>query len=204
MTPRRYEMRARSEAVAETRRRIVEATNALLREGWYDEISLKDIAFEAGVAPQTIVNHFGTKDAIFAAVLEQEPEPEAVTRLTAEPDDIEGAIELLVGDYEFAGDGIIRVLALEERIPALKPTLEWGRSVQRRWIEDTFPSALAGLEGSARERRFDLLLCATDVYTWKLLRRDRGLSRAETAATIRRLVEAAIAAAADEKERAAS
>jgi AcrR family transcriptional regulator len=61
MTPRRYEMRARSETVAETRRRIVEATNALLREGWYDEISLKDIASEAGVAPQTIVDHFGSK-----------------------------------------------------------------------------------------------------------------------------------------------
>jgi AcrR family transcriptional regulator len=204
MTPRHYEMRARSEAVAETRRRIIEATNALLREGWYDEISLKDIASEAGVAPQTIVNHFGTKDAIFAAVLEQEPEPEASTRLNAEPDDIEGAIELLVGDYEFAGDGIIRVLALEERIPALKPTLEWGRSVQRKWIEGTLPSALAGLEGAARERRFELLVCATDVYTWKLLRRDRGLSRNETAATIRQLVEAVIAAEADGKGRPAS
>lgn len=192
MTPRRYEMRARSEAVAETRRRIVDATGALLRRGWYDEISLKDIASEAGVAPQTIVNHFGTKDAIFAAVLEQEPEPEATRRLTAAPDDIESAIELLVDDYEFAGDGIIRVLALEERIPALKPTLDWGRSVQRRWIEDTFPSALAGLDATARRRRFDLLTCATDVYTWKLLRRDRGLSRKETAAAIRQLVEAAI------------
>jgi AcrR family transcriptional regulator len=204
MTPRRYEMRARSEAVAETRRRIVDATNALLRQRWYDEISLKDIAAEAGVAPQTIVNHFGTKDAIFAAVLEQEPEPEASTRLNAEPDDVEGAIELLVGDYEFAGDGIIRVLALEERIPALKPTLEWGRSVQRKWIEETFPSALAGLEGAARERHFELLVCATDVYTWKLLRRDRGLSRARTAAAIRQLVEAVIATAAGEKERPAS
>ncbi|HET7573666.1 MAG TPA: TetR/AcrR family transcriptional regulator [Solirubrobacterales bacterium] len=201
MTPRRYEMRARSQGVAETRRRIVDATNALLRKGWYDEISLKDIASEAGVAPQTVVNHFGTKDAIFAAVLEQEPEPEATRRLTATPDDIESAIALLVGDYEFAGDGIIRVLALEERIPALKPTLDWGRSVQRKWIEDTFPSALAGLEGTARERRFELLVCATDVYTWKLLRRDRGLSRKETAAAIRQLVEAAIATAADEKDR---
>lgn len=204
MTPRPYEMRARSDAVAETRRRIVDATGALLRQGWYDEISLKDIASEAGVAPQTIVNHFGTKDAIFAAVLEQEPEPEATRRLTATPDDVEDAIELLVDDYEFAGDGIIRVLALEERIPALKPTLEWGRSVQRKWIEDTFPSALAGLEGSARERRFNLLVCATDVYAWKLLRRDRGLSREDTAATIRQLVETVVAAVPDEIGRPAS
>jgi AcrR family transcriptional regulator len=193
MTPRSYEMQARSRAVADTRRRIIDATGVLLRQGWYDEISLKDIAAEAGVAPQTIVNHFGTKDAIFAAVLEQEPEPEATTRLSATPDDVAGAIGLLVDDYEFSGDGIIRVLALEERIPALKPTLDWGRSVQHKWIEDTFPSALVGLKGAARKRRFELLVCATDVYTWKLLRRDRGLSRTKTAAAIRQLVEAVVA-----------
>jgi AcrR family transcriptional regulator len=204
MTPRPYEMRARLDAVAETRRRIVDATGALLREGWYDEISLKDIASEAGVAPQTIVNHFGTKDAIFAAVLEEEPEPEATRRLTATPDDVGGAIELLVDDYEFAGDGIIRVLALEERIPALKPMLDWGRSIQRKWIEDTFPSALVDLEGAARLCRFELLVCATDVYTWKLLRRDRGLSCGDTVAAIRQLVQAVIAAAPEGEARSVS
>jgi hypothetical protein len=36
----------------------------------------------------------------------------------------------------------------------------------------------------------DLLVVATDVYTWKLLRRDRGLTRAATEARMLRLVEA--------------
>jgi hypothetical protein len=36
----------------------------------------------------------------------------------------------------------------------------------------------------------DELVVATDVYAWKLLRRDRGLSRDETAAAIRRIVDA--------------
>ncbi len=194
MTPRRYTMRARSSAVAETRRRIIEATGVLVRERWYDEISIKDIATTAGVAPQTIVNHFGSKDAIFAAAMEEQwPEPQATTRLNAKPDDVKGAIKLLVDDYEFAGDGIIRILALEDRIPALKPPLDWGRGVQSQWIEDTFPSALADLKGAPRARRLDLLTCATDVYTWKLLRRDRGLSQAKTASAMRELVESVIA-----------
>jgi hypothetical protein len=33
------------------------------------------------------------------------------------------------------------------------------------------------------------LVVATDVYTWKLLRRDQGLSRRKTAAAIRRIIE---------------
>ena len=34
------------------------------------------------------------------------------------------------------------------------------------------------------------LVVATDVYTWKLLRRDQGLSRDETVASILKIVEA--------------
>ena len=34
------------------------------------------------------------------------------------------------------------------------------------------------------------LIVATDVYTWKLLRRDQGLSRERTAAAIRHMVQA--------------
>jgi hypothetical protein len=37
----------------------------------------------------------------------------------------------------------------------------------------------------------DLLVVATDVYAWKLLRRDRGLSRNQTTERVRRLVASA-------------
>jgi AcrR family transcriptional regulator len=185
-------MTQRAASAAETRERIADATTELVRRRWYDEITLKDIAEAAGVSLQTVVNHFGTKEAVFAATLER-PIPAAMaTRLDAVPDDVEGAVGLLVADYEFAGDGIVRVLALEERFPSLRPALERGRNVQRRWLADTFPAALAGLAGKARERRIDLLACATDVYTWKLLRRDRGLGQTETTAAIRELVEAVV------------
>jgi hypothetical protein len=41
----------------------------------------------------------------------------------------------------------------------------------------------------------DLLVVATDVYTWALLRRDRGLSRDHTEARMLRLVEAVLSGA---------
>lgn len=187
---RPYRMGKRAASTEATRQRIIDVTNKLLLERWYDEITLREVAAAAGVALQTVVNHFGTKEGILTAALEDPVPEELMTRIAARPDDIAGAVRLLVRDYERTGDAIIRMLSLEGRIPALQPTIDRGRDVQRDWVETTFPAALSGLQDTERKRRIDLLVCATDVYTWKLLRRDRDLSQAQTAAAIRQLVEA--------------
>lgn len=187
---RHYRMGERAASTVATRQRIIDAATELALEHWYDEITLRQIAAAGGVALQTVVNHFGTKEGIFAAALEQPIPAELMTRVAARPDDIAGAVGMLVHDYELAGDAILRWLALEERIPALRPTLDRGREEQRAWVQRTFPAALDGLRGAARRRRLDLLVCATDVFTWKLLRRDRGHGQAETARAIVELVEA--------------
>ncbi|MEX2447358.1 MAG: TetR/AcrR family transcriptional regulator [Solirubrobacterales bacterium] len=187
---RPYRMGKRAASTEATRRRIVEAMWDLVKDRWYDEVTLRELAATAGVALQTVVNHFGTKEAILAASIEQPVPEEWLSRDKAKPNDVGGAVRLLVGDYERVGDAAIRLLALEGRIPALRPSMDWGRRVHREWVASTFPAALEDLRGAARERRLDLLVCATDVYTWKLLRRDRRLSQAQTAAAIRQLVEA--------------
>ncbi|HWB70255.1 MAG TPA: TetR/AcrR family transcriptional regulator [Solirubrobacterales bacterium] len=183
-------MTQRAAAAAETRQRIVDAAIELSLEHWYDEITLRQIAAAAGVALQTVVNHFGTKEGILTAVLEQPIPAEMMTRTAARPGDTEEAVRLLAHDYELAGDGIFRSLALEQRIVALQPFLERGRREHRAWVERTFPAALAELRGAERGRRLDLLVCATDVLTWKLLRRDRGLSQGRTREAMREMVEA--------------
>jgi AcrR family transcriptional regulator len=188
---RPYRMKQRAAAAQETRQRILDAAVTLSLEGhWYDEVSLRQIAATAGVALQTVVNHFGTKEGVLTAMLEQPVPREMMTRADAAPDDVEGAIELLVADYELAGDSIFRWLALEERVVAVRPLIEWGRKEHRAWVARTFPSLLENHSAKSRSRRLDLLVCATDVLTWKLLRRDRGLSQKETKETILELVEA--------------
>ncbi|HET8813497.1 MAG TPA: helix-turn-helix domain-containing protein [Solirubrobacterales bacterium] len=183
-------MEKRAASAEATRKRILDAARGLWLERWYDEMTLRELAVRAGVALQTVINHFGSKDGIAAAMLE-EPLPEAwMTRATARPGEIGEAMELLVADYEITGDALIRSLALEGRIPALHPVLELGRRAHRAWVEHVFPAALTGLSGAARTRRLDLLVCAADLYTWKLLRRDRGLSQARTAEAMQELVEA--------------
>ena len=185
-------MRVRAASAQATRERIIGAMLALCVERWYDEVTLRDIAAQSGVSLQTVINHFSTKEGVLAAML-QDPRAQKEfggQRSKAPPDDIRAAVELLISDYEHGGDAIIRFLALESRIPSLAPMLAFGRTGHRSWVERTLPAALNGLTGPERERRLMLLICATDVYTWKLLRRDQGLSRRETTEAIREMLEA--------------
>ena len=61
---------------------------------------------------------------------------------------------------------------------------ERGRQLHRDWVTEVFGS-LAGRD----ERTVDLLVVATDVYTWKLLRLDLGLSQADTNRTLVELID---------------
>jgi AcrR family transcriptional regulator len=185
-------MRARAASTRATRERIIGAMLQMFLEGWYDEVTLRGVAERAGVSLQTVVNHFSTKEGLLAAMLD-DPRVEQEfggQRRRAIPGDIPAAIDLLMRDYEHSADAAIRMLALESRVPALAGTIEFGRTGHRAWVERTFPAALAGLTGQGRERRLLLLTCATDVYTWRILRRDHGLTRGETAAAMTELVEA--------------
>jgi AcrR family transcriptional regulator len=182
----------------------------LLLERWYDEVTLRDLAKAAGVALQTIVNHFATKEGVLAATLE-DPRLAAAfggDRYGVPPNDVALAVDLLVDSYERSGDATLRLLALEARLPSLAGVLAFGRASHREWVQSTFPAALEGLAGEARERRVVLLICATDVYTWQILRRDQRLTRDETKAAMMELVDALHrgperAAAALQPERAA-
>ncbi len=159
---------------------------------WYDEVTIRQIAGAAGVAVQTVVNHFATKEAVFAALVADRAASRAFVahRDRVAPGDLRGAAAAVVADYEAYGDMTVRMLAVEERFAAVRAAAPIGRAALREWCEQTFPAALAGLRGAARERRLGLLVVATDVFTWKLLRRDHGRSRAQTVAAVLELLEA--------------
>lgn len=187
---RRYEMKDRAATTRGTRERIIEAALELSIERSYEEITMRSIARAAGVAPQTVVNHFGSKEGLVAAGIESGMGRAKFlgSREEAPVGDIAQAVELLVDDYERVGNAVMQMFALEDRLAAVKAILDEGRLAHRQWVEQTFPAALAGLSGVKRERRLDLLACATDIYIWKLLRRDRELNRAQVVEAIEDLV----------------
>lgn len=76
------------------------------------------------------------------------------------------------------GDAGLRLLAEEDRIPAIRAMTNAGRAWHRSWVERTFAPLVTGSRGAARERRLVALVVATDILVWKLLRREMGLDRA--------------------------
>jgi AcrR family transcriptional regulator len=177
---RPYRMLARAEAAATTAERIIDAAVEVFWELPTDQISLEEIARRAGVTVQTVIRRFGGRDGLLAAAVEREAEKIGRQRDEAVPGDPAGAVRVLIEHYELLGDRVIKMLAEEQRIPALKAIVDRGRTLHRNWCARVFAPALSGLRGLERERRLAQFVALCDVYTWKLLRRDARLSRSQT------------------------
>jgi len=183
-----YRLGKRAVTRERTRRRILEAAEGLYLERWYDDVSLRAVAADAGVALQTVVNHFGSKGALLAAVAESVGGRIDRRRDEVGAGDAAGGVAMLVGEYEELGDAIVRMIALEGRVEELSPLLAYGRAVHRRWVERVFAASLPTARGVERGRRAAMLIAATDVLTWKILRREQGLSRIATETAMRESV----------------
>ena len=172
VAPRPYRQVARAAATEDLRRRVVMAFRDALLARWMDEITLDDIAAAAGTTRQTVIRYFGGKEGLLTAVAET-IKLEVETARTLGPGFSPRQIAHgLVQDYEVSGDVIVRLLAQEERHPLLTPFLNLGRAWHRQWVTETFAASLIGMRHQPRERRITELVAITDVYTWKLLRRD--------------------------------
>lgn len=184
---RPYAQTARAQAAEQTGRRIVQAFLDRFLADWLDEITLDRVAADAGVTVQTVVRRFGSKDGLLQAALDLFSSQVEARRATPSGD-LDEQIAHLIHDYETSGDPVLRMLALEQRHPALKPFLDTGRRAHRAWVTQSFAPALAPFQGDPRERAIDMLVIATDVFTWKLLRRDMGRSLPATHDAIKGLV----------------
>jgi AcrR family transcriptional regulator len=185
---RAYTMSNRADAVASTKERITTAALHLLMERRYDDVTLADIASAAGVSHQTVLNHFESKEGVAFAAAELAVDSTVSARSGAAVDDTAGAVRLLVADYEQIGDANVRWAMDVERLGSLAPFIEAARRSHQSWLGTVFAPRLPS---GAKERRRVLhaLHAATDVYTWKLLRRDLGVSRPETERTMTLLVD---------------
>jgi AcrR family transcriptional regulator len=188
---RSYRQTARADAAAETERRILNAVGELIRERWYDEMTLQDIAAHAGVTVRTVQRRFGSKDGVVQEFFLWAGRQNTALRDSVATGDIDAAIAMIVEFYDSDGNAILRCLSLEERFTAVTEVVEAGRRMHRAWVERVFAPLLPEAP-DARRTTVALLVVATDVYTWKLLRRDAGLSRAAVMQAMRELVSAII------------
>lgn len=188
--PRRpYRMGPRAAAATATAARILDAAEALFWERSMREITLDQVAERAGVTVQTVIRRFQSKDGLFEAAAERQTGRVVQQRDAAPAGDIGAAVRILIDHYEELGDRVLRLLGEEDQVPGLRKLTDRGRDYHRGWCERVFDAALADLRGAARARRLAQLIAVTDVYMWKLLRRDRALSRRQTELAMRELLE---------------
>lgn len=194
--PRRYEMANRAEAKQRTREAILDVATHRFTSAWFDEVTLADIARQAGVSQQTVVNHFGSKAELYRIGIQERYVPQVTaTRSAAVPGDVSSVVEAVLADYEVWGDSVVRNQVLADRIPELAEIIDGGREFHRSFVEHVLGARLRTLDGIDRERRLHLLQVALDVRAWHQLRREHGLDVEQTQRHLEVLVESLLPAA---------
>ena len=175
-----YRLGVRAETAAETARAILRATVELYGERFYDQVSLEDIAERAGVTVQTLIRRFGSKDELISAAADAARKAIRSQRNDTPVGDIAAAARALVDTYEAHGDRVLRMLAQEDRIPAFRLITDTGRAHQYAWVDRIFAPLLAKQSRRDRQCLRAQIIAVCDVYVWKVLRRDLGMSADET------------------------
>lgn len=124
-----------------TAERILDAAEELFAERGYNGTTLRDVATRVGVRPPSLYNHFASKDALYAAVLERGIGPlmvvlaRSAAAQTSEPSDP----GMLVSE-------VMEILARRPGLPRLvqHETLAGGQRltpILRSWIVPAFERA---------------------------------------------------------------
>jgi AcrR family transcriptional regulator len=189
---RAYTMIGRAAKAEATRARIRGAAAALYGTRPLDEFTLDEVAHRAGTTVQTVLRIFGSKDELVYAALEDM----AAGGLFLPPTrtgDVKAAVTAFFDIYESVGDLVMQRLNEERRLPALKPILDQGRDNHRDGVKAVFAPQLERLHGAAHTQLLTILTILTDIYVWKLLRRDMALGRAAAEAIVRKMIAGVIA-----------
>ena len=173
MKSRKYDMGARQQAKTATRDAIIKAAIDTFMAERSFAITLPTVAERANVTVKTVLRHFGSRDGLVDAATSQIYD-EVMAERTPPPDDLAAALGVLIAHYERMGDVVLAMLADDTDARAVRMN-RGGRRAHRQWVETVFADRLPE-STSARSRLVDVLVVATDVYAWKILRLDRGLS----------------------------
>lgn len=176
---RKYSMKKRARQAQTNENLIVESVRDLWMEMPLPEITLEKVAEKAGVTVRTVLRKFGSKEGLLDASVKHAAGVK-MDREEVEPGNVSAAIAVLLDEYESMGDAVIRTIRAEKDVPAAAEILKVGRAKHRAWCKKAFGPYLLNETGTRREEKLLALVAATEVYLWKLLRRDLKKGRAAT------------------------
>ncbi len=192
MSPRKYEMSKRASTVAQTRRRIVDATRELHGEQGIAATSWDDIAARAGVGVGTVYRHFPSLDELIPACGEVSleiiapPDPGDVSALFDGADTPAESVERLVREaFALYERGAPQLRAMRDE-PEVHPAV----AAAGEEIEASL-GALVGAAVAPRDRA--VARAMVDLGTWQAFRA-QGLGPAEAVDAVSRLLAARVSA----------
>jgi AcrR family transcriptional regulator len=188
---RTYRMVVRAGQAEVTRRRILNAAMGILFSS-QAALTLASTAAQAGVSVQTVLRCFGSRAGLVEAAAGEAWRRVADQRGQAPVGDIAASVKVLFIHYEAYGDRLVQARARESAVPELAAGLHRARADHRRWVARTYRPQLAARPELERDRALNALVALTDVYNWKLLRRDLELDRRDAEATLAEMVAAVV------------
>jgi AcrR family transcriptional regulator len=187
MSPRNYDMSRRAVAVAQTRRRILDATHQLHNEQGIAATSWDDIAARAGVGVGTVYRHFPSLDELIPACGEISMQilalpdvgdvPARFAGLDTPAERIERLVEEAFAIYE-RGAAELRAIRRERDV---HPRLNKDGEEIEATLGALVDAALAPLDVTRRDRA--LARAMIDLDTWDALRRQE-IGQAEAVSAI--------------------
>lgn len=97
MSPRKYEQRLRAETAEQTRRNILDAVGARLREAPTEPLSLDKVARSAGVSRSTIYDAYGSRAGLLDAFVADLWDRSGIATIAAAPGAADGRGHLRAG-----------------------------------------------------------------------------------------------------------
>lgn len=184
---RKYELKKRAERLADTRRRIIEATVELHRTVGPAATHLNEVARRAGVQRMTVYNHFPNDTALLTACSAHwralHPTPDlAAWRAVEDPGArLRLGLRQLYGWYRETDPMTGNVLRDAQVLPALRAILEGGLLRYLDQARQVLTEPL-GARGRRRERVDAAARAAIDLHTWRALAPVGDAEAAELAA----------------------
>jgi AcrR family transcriptional regulator len=185
MSPRKYDMTRRASAVAQTRRRIIDATRELHGEQGIAATSWDDIAARAGVGVGTVYRHFPSLDELIPACGEVSmevialPDPQDARAIFDGLEAPAERIERLVREvFEIYERGAPQLRAIRDERDVHPDVAEHGKAVE---------ASLGALVEAAGISDRKVARAMIDLGTWQALR-DQGLTPEEAVDAASRLL----------------
>jgi AcrR family transcriptional regulator len=183
--PRRYLQRVRAETVEHTRRRILEAARAVLVGKARPELTLGEVAVEAGIARSTIYAAFGTRAGLLAALFDDSLQRAGLPQVIAEgrsPDAVLAIERVLVANcrmYAAEHRVLARLLTLGQLDPEVASLVAQHERSRAAALNELAARLVAQRRARAQmsvERAADVLWLLTSFSTFDVFHRGRGLS----------------------------